>query len=138
MVSIFGVITPSYLLFLCKHSHAVIFIIPISIHLKLWMNVTLDSNCMVFAQLGGIGSKPKFQNENICLKRDSNKQLLTQTADALDSQECPADYCQKLLDRSLFDKSMKFGTVVVYSITKDISYDPKQNRSKIWYFGVKQ
>ena len=38
---------------------------------------------------------------------------------------------KKWLDRSLFDKSMKFGTVVVYSITKDISYDAKQNRSKI-------
>ena len=50
----------------------------------------------------------------------------------------PADYCQKWLDRSLFYKSMKFGTVVVHSITKDISYDAKQNRSKIWYFGVKQ
>ena len=35
-------------------------------------------------------------------------------------------------------KALKFGTVVVYSITKDISYDPKQNRSKIWYLGVKQ
>ena len=45
---------------------------------------------------------------------------------------------KKWLDRSLFDKSMKFGIVVVYSITKDISYDAKQNRSKIWYFGVKQ
>ena len=45
---------------------------------------------------------------------------------------------KKWLDRSLFDKGMKFGIVVVYSITKDISYDAKQNRSKIWYFGVKQ
>ena len=38
---------------------------------------------------------------------------------------------KKWLDRSLFDKSMKFGIVVVYSITKDISYDAKLNRSKI-------
>ena len=32
---------------------------------------------------------------------------------------------KKWLDRSLFDKSMKFGTVVVHSITKDIRYDAK-------------
>ena len=47
----------------------------------------------------------------------------------------PADYCNH---RSLFDKSMKFGTRVVLDITWDISYDAKLNRSKICYFGVKQ
>ena len=47
----------------------------------------------------------------------------------------PADYCNH---RSLFDKSMKFGTGVVLDITWDISYDAKLNRSKICYFGVKQ
>ena len=45
---------------------------------------------------------------------------------------------KKWLDRSLSDKSIKFGIVVAYSIKNDISYDAKQNRSKIWYFGVKQ
>ena len=39
---------------------------------------------------------------------------------------------KKCLDRLLFDKSMTFGTVVVYSITKDTSYDAKLNRSTIY------
>ena len=47
----------------------------------------------------------------------------------------PADYC---IHRSLFDKSIKFGTGVVLDISWDISYDAKLNRSKICYFGVKQ
>ena len=35
------------------------------------------------------------------------------------------------------DKSMKFGIMVVYDVTNDISYNAKLNRSKIFYFGVK-
>ena len=47
------------------------------------------------------------------------------------------DFCPKWPDRSLFDTSVKFGTVVVYNRTIDISFDAKLNRSKICYFGVK-
>ena len=38
---------------------------------------------------------------------------------------------KKLLNRSLFDTSMIFCIVAVYSITKDMIYNKELNRSKI-------
>ena len=44
---------------------------------------------------------------------------------------------ENYVNRPLFDKSMKFGIMVVYDLTNDISYNAELNRSKICYFGVK-
>ena len=44
---------------------------------------------------------------------------------------------ENYVNRQLFDKSMKFGIMVVHDLTNDISYNAKLNRSKFFYFGVK-
>ena len=49
---------------------------PIPVHLLLWMNVMLDFICMVFAKLWATGSKRKIQNENVCLRHESNQRPL--------------------------------------------------------------
>ena len=44
---------------------------------------------------------------------------------------------ENYINGKLFDKNMKFCILVVYDLTKDISYDAKLNRSKNCYFGGK-
>ena len=45
----------------------------ISVLPLLWMNVMLDFICMVFIELWATGRKRKIQNENTCLRRESNQ-----------------------------------------------------------------
>ena len=58
-------------------------------HPLLWMNVMLDFICMGFTELWGTGSKPKCQNENICLHRESNQRPLAYQSGAFDRSAPP-------------------------------------------------
>ena len=42
----------------------------------LWIYVMLDFICMVFAELSSTGYKRKIQNNNVCLRRESNQRPL--------------------------------------------------------------
>ena len=44
----------------------------LSVHPLLWINVMLDFICMGFVKLSATGSKRTNQNENMCLRGESN------------------------------------------------------------------
>ena len=60
----------------CHHitrRHICVDIKYISVHPSLLMNVMLDLIFMVFVELLSTGYKRKIQNDNVCLRRESNK-----------------------------------------------------------------
>ena len=59
--------------------HIFFYIKSLSVHPLLWMNVMLDFICIGFTKLSATGSKQKIQNENICLRVESNLRPLLST-----------------------------------------------------------
>ena len=63
----------------CRHinrRHICFNIKSISVNPLLWMNVMLDFICMVFAGMLTMFRQRKFQNDNVCLRRESNPRSL--------------------------------------------------------------
>ena len=66
-----------------NHRHISFNIKSIPVHPLLWMNVVLDFICMIFAEPWSTKRKRKIQNDDVCLRRDSNQRALALQCDTL-------------------------------------------------------